>query len=403
MTTLNAGQTDAAKALMHWYKTKYQPIFRLGGSPGSGKSYTAVAALKELNLRKSHIVFCTFTGQASLVLMRYLENGDYQVSTIHNLIYDTVYDHMHKDFRFELKKHLGNARLIVVDEASMVSTMLKEALESFGLPILALGDPDQLPAIETPDKFGFIGATSFMDNPDVLLTEPMRQHKDSKILHLAALAKAQKKIDVGVYSDLVEVVRKEDLQLEDYLNVDQVICGYNSTIKEKTEDIRSYLGFESSSPSINDKVIITQNNNQIRQDTYPLTNGMIGRILNMPEIGKRKDYFTNSDSFSKQQSLGSYLEKDIYAINFKADFMTNPFETSLYVPATDFNFEKELIDKNVSKYFTRMEYGYLTSCHRAQGNQFDSLLVLDESFGPEPWRWLYTAITRAKRQLKLAI
>ena len=400
---LNAGQTDAAKALINWYNTKYQPIFRLGGSPGSGKSYTAVTALKELNLRKSHIVFCTFTGQASLVLMRYLENGDYQVSTIHNLIYDTVYDHMQKDFRFELKKYLGNARLIVVDEASMVSTTLKEALESFGLPILALGDPDQLPAIETPDKFGFIGATSFMDNPDVVLTEPMRQHKDSKILELAALAKAQKKIDVGVYSDLVEVVRKEDLRIEDYLNVDQVICGYNATIKEKTEDIRTYLGFDSAAPAINDKVIITQNNNQIRQDTYPLTNGMIGRILNTPEQSKRKDHFTQMDSLDKQNALGSYLEKDIYELYFKADFMQNPFETTLYVPTTDFSFEKELIDKNVAKYFTRMEYGYLTSCHRAQGNQFDSLLVLNESFGPEPWRWLYTAITRAKRQLKLAI
>ena len=42
-------------------------------------------------------------------------------------------------------------------------------------------------------------------------------------------------------------------------------------------------------------------------------------------------------------------------------------------------------------------YGYAITCHKAQGSQWDSVLVIDESrvFREHRWRWLYTAVTRA--------
>ena len=49
----------------------------------------------------------------------------------------------------------------------------------------------------------------------------------------------------------------------------------------------------------------------------------------------------------------------------------------------------------------RFEYAYAITCHKAQGSEFDYVIVFDESwaFGEERRRWLYTAVTRAKEKL----
>ena len=49
----------------------------------------------------------------------------------------------------------------------------------------------------------------------------------------------------------------------------------------------------------------------------------------------------------------------------------------------------------------RFEFAYAITCHKAQGSEFDFVVLFDESwaFGEERNRWLYTAITRAKEKL----
>jgi exodeoxyribonuclease-5 len=47
------------------------------------------------------------------------------------------------------------------------------------------------------------------------------------------------------------------------------------------------------------------------------------------------------------------------------------------------------------------EYGYALTCHKSQGSQWDRVGVMDESaaFGVKSASWLYTAITRAAKDL----
>lgn len=46
------------------------------------------------------------------------------------------------------------------------------------------------------------------------------------------------------------------------------------------------------------------------------------------------------------------------------------------------------------------EYGYCVTCHKAQGSEYDKVLVFDESMSfNDRFSWLYTAITRAKKEL----
>ena len=48
----------------------------------------------------------------------------------------------------------------------------------------------------------------------------------------------------------------------------------------------------------------------------------------------------------------------------------------------------------------RFEFAYAVTCHKAQGSEYDSVVVLDESYLFEnSASWLYTAITRARKNL----
>jgi exodeoxyribonuclease-5 len=49
-------------------------------------------------------------------------------------------------------------------------------------------------------------------------------------------------------------------------------------------------------------------------------------------------------------------------------------------------------------------FGYVVTCHKSQGSQWDSVFVVDESrvFRQHRHRWLYTAVTRAAERITVA-
>jgi ATP-dependent exoDNAse (exonuclease V) alpha subunit len=52
------------------------------------------------------------------------------------------------------------------------------------------------------------------------------------------------------------------------------------------------------------------------------------------------------------------------------------------------------------------DFGYVITCHKSQGSEWDNVLVWDEYVPPQLWdmkRWRYTAITRAAKNLTYLI
>ena len=51
------------------------------------------------------------------------------------------------------------------------------------------------------------------------------------------------------------------------------------------------------------------------------------------------------------------------------------------------------------------DYGYVLTVHKAQGSQWDDVVLFDESgaFREHRDRWLYTGITRAAKRLTLVV
>jgi exodeoxyribonuclease-5 len=45
------------------------------------------------------------------------------------------------------------------------------------------------------------------------------------------------------------------------------------------------------------------------------------------------------------------------------------------------------------------DFGYALTVHKAQGSEFDRVFIFGTGFGEWRNQWLYTAITRAKKEL----
>lgn len=374
---LTRGQEEGTKKILDWYSNQNNQEFKLAGYAGTGKSFMVRNVIDELNLNLSQVAFCAFTGKASLVLMRYL-GSDYNVSTIHRLIYEVV-DGPFDSYLFELKKKLFGIRLIVVDESSMVNLEILNDLRTFGLNILFIGDHGQLEAIGEQ--------ANLMKNPDHTLTEIMRQLEGDPLIHLSMLAREQKRIDFGKYGSSALVIRKHEMKIDAMLRADQVICGYNKTVQQINTEIRAHRGFYYDSPQYGDKIIFNRNNYKDTLDGYPITNGMIGEIISEPILGHHKN----------KNIVGNFYKMDI-----KADFLDKPY-LDIYIPEKDFlEYDKSVYNGKGKNLVNRAHYGNAITCHKSQGDQFDKVYLINESFGDEPWRWLYTGITRAKKALILA-
>ncbi|HEY3796257.1 MAG TPA: AAA family ATPase, partial [Bradyrhizobium sp.] len=175
MTTFTPHQDSALQAVADWLKAKpgkngTPPVFRLFGYAGTGKTTLARHIADGVD---GEVKFAAFTGKAALVMRN---KGCDNASTIHSLIYRARESGVEQP-SFELwdDAPASKAKLIVIDECSMVDAELGRDLMSFDCPLLVLGDPAQLPPIQ--------GGGFFTNSePDAMLTEVHRQAQDDPIV-----------------------------------------------------------------------------------------------------------------------------------------------------------------------------------------------------------------------------
>jgi len=212
-------QEDALRKVEAWLNAPHKKqFFRLDGFAGTGKTTLAKHFAESVN---GPVFFAAYTGKAASVMAK---KGCHGASTIHYLIYRCVGEKGRR-LMFELNScsPITSAVLVIIDEVSMVGERMARDLLSFGVPVLVLGDPFQLPPVGNEDGFFMRGA------PDVLLTEVHRQALDSPVLRLA--------------TDIREGrARIEHMSLEEADNdVDQWLVGMNTTRGAMNDVLRRAL------------------------------------------------------------------------------------------------------------------------------------------------------------------
>lgn len=427
MITLNTQQTKARELILEWFKNKNKQVFVLSGYAGTGKTTLINYIINELNLRDK-IAFATPTGKAASVL---IQKGSL-ASTIHHLIYTPVEKNTKveingkevkiKKTEFIKKRTIGDYKLIVIDEISMVSNEILNDLLSYKIPLLVTGDPAQLPPVASDYN-------KLLETPDYTLTEIVRQAKDNMIIQMANKVRNNEKIYFGQnvnYDDQVIIYNKKLLTQYDInnlmLSVDQILCGRNSTREKLNKDYRYIKGFNSNYPIDGEKLICNLNNYEITfEDKYNIANGIQGSITNfkildedlkLAKIDFKPDF---SDEAIKDILIdynvfitGQYLYPKHQTIYLTYEGKYKPKLIITPEVKTSKNFKAKIREEKQNKLSSigefmanQFDYSYAISVHKAQGSEWDTILIFDESylFGKDANKWLYTAITRGKKKV----
>ncbi len=367
-------QIKALDTVTEWIKEKDgNQVFRLFGYAGTGKSTLAIEMAHRCD---GKVQFAAFTGKAARVMK---SKGCYNATTIHSLIYNVVEDEDTKKtgtpkFVLNPDSPVQASKLVIIDEVSMVDESLGKDLLSFGVKILVLGDPEQLPPISGTGYF-----TS--QSPDVMLTEVHRQAVDSPIINLATVVRMGGELEYGEYGDC-RVIRRADLVRADILETDQIIVGKNATRQMFNSRIRELKEITSELPILGEKVICLRNNRQKK-----ILNGSMWTVTDT------LDY--------KNSKMADYLKERLSVMKLESEDDGLPVQVQ--VRKEFWRGEEDKLEWNDKKYCDDFTFGYAITAHKSQGSQWDNVTLFDESFvfRDDAKRHLYTAITRAAKKITI--
>jgi ATP-dependent exoDNAse (exonuclease V) alpha subunit len=352
------------------------PWFYLAGYAGSGKTTLA----KEIARRAGGKVgFGAFTGKAAAVMRG---KGCEGAGTIDRLIYRPqlkvsctndppcrappcddrcqYYRERHVGRALNPDSAVANTALIIIDECSMVDESMARDLLSFGVPVLVLGDPAQLPPI--------YGHGYFTNRePDVMLSEVHRQAFGNPIIELATRVRSGKPCCLGQYGDSAVVTNISiAAMLEDH---DQVIVGTHALRHALNAECRRHLGFTSALPNVGERLLCLKNNRYLG-----LHNGTLWTVVATGDAHRGFVDLIVQDEDGQEVEVSAPIDGFALREGGGTDLPGHPFT-----------------------------YGYAITCHKSQGSAWHAVCVVDESraFRSNRWRWLYTAITRAAERVTI--
>jgi len=399
-------QDQALQSIKKWFGAR-EPLYKLFGYAGTGKTTLAKTIAEDVG---GNVIFAAYTGKAAYVLQ---QKGCIGASTIHSLCYHTadkskekllelkqalaeVVDQLQRQgddlagskevlklkrdidkeelelskpfFRVNHDSVVKSADLVIIDECSMVGKQMGQDLLDFGTPILVLGDPAQLPPVGD-------GGFFTLGKPHMMLSEIHRQAADNPIIRIATDIRKGNKLQYGKYGDSA-VIQRAEIQQDMATQVDQILVGRNNTRRACNNRIRELGGNTDPLPVVNDKLVCLRNNYD-----EGFLNGSLWRVA---------DVGYHDDSYVELTVLPDTVEAKSNGIETMAH--RSIFEgKDLKMPWWD----RKLADE--------FDYGYALTCHKAQGSQWDDVLIFDESaaFKANRTNWLYTAVTRAAEKVTI--
>lgn len=381
MITLSASQDAVLRDIDAWLRSGSNGfsgrLWRsLEGPAGTGKT----TILKKLSEDRK-IAYAAYTGKAASVLR---EKGCVGATTIHKLAYRAqeravqIADGTTRyatDFVARDDDPLQDFDAVCLDECSMVDSKMATELLSYGKPILVSGDRFQLPPLGGEGYF-------FGRDPDFRLTEVHRQAAGSGILRLATDIREGRGIgDPASYGPECAVISFDDAtaaEAELMAWCDVVLVGTHRMRHHFNKQYRDAAARRGPFPEKFEQLVCLANDHK-----RGLLNGGLWRV----EV----------DAVSRSNDGVEIFVRSIDdpSTCLLADCWPHEFLGAEQVAELDKLSWKQRAQR------ARFAYGYALTVHKSQGSEFDGVLVIDESatFREQAPRWLYTAVTRAAKQL----
>lgn len=427
----NAQQKTALERISSFVKSD-NDVFILKGSAGTGKTSIVKAITSYLNEEGLNLRVAAPTGRAAMIIGN--KTGQ-RSKTMHSQIYTP-----------EKIKNGGGVRLIrktnqekaftvfIVDEASMVSNVLSKSENFFvSKPLLEdyldfvkqgngqnkiifIGDKFQLPPVN--ESFSpalspnFLKKQFGLSGEECELSQVMRQDEDSDILQIATgirdllergISNAQINLDREQYPTyaLNRYLTEFDI---DNINKVTAICYSNRDVNYWNKWIRQKLGL-SSSILTNDDIVVTQNTwlNNSGDWVYKGEYGKVVEIDSSVEKYANLSFVDAKISYATSGSESKVISTKILldSLNARYGILDEEKEKYLFAEVMKHNPQFRASQNNADdKYLgaIRLKHGYATTCHKAQGGEWDNVLIHPWSIGRD-LKWTYTAVTRAKKEV----
>ena len=392
---LNEKQKNGLTLALQRYKNK-EKYTVIAGYAGAGKSTLVrfiIEELKTYGVKETDVCFACFTGKAAQVL---LKKGNKNVITLHKLLYKSIPKESGGFVR--IPNPSIPYKIVVVDEVSMAPKTLMDLLFKHNVYVICLGDPFQLPPVDKKED------NHLLDVPHIFLDEIMRQAQESEIIQLSMAIRENRPIEAFQGKE-VQILNKEELNTGMLTWADQILVATNATRVSINTQMRKLLNF-GEKPQDGDKIICLRNYWDCFSDNEePLVNGTIGILKDsfltkryLPSIVKSTDGLSHidlivgdfiSDSgmyFHSLEMDKKMIDTGEFSLDWKTVYQLNRNPKTRDIPPLEFT------------------YGYAITCHKAQGSEWDKVLVIEEKFPfdkIEHARWLYTAVTRSSEKLVL--
>lgn len=389
-----------------------RPFTFISGVAGSGKTTILLEIINQLHIDINKVRCLTFTGKASQVLDT---KGLPNTGTIHGFLYYPVLDDYDHIIDWAIKPYFDrdNIQLLVIDEVSMVPRNIWNDLLRLRIPILCTGDIAQLPPV---DKSNLINWRMFYSNRphyvegdlacDYHMTQITRQSANSDIIKQSLLVRnygATRVLSQRNYqSDEVSIISMDQVTPELLLNADVVITATNHTRKLMNRVIRKlrYPNLSEAElliPQQDDVIICLANKWQILSTGgSPIINGLRGILTS----------YTTREISSRTQGTILRMTANFAGNESRRTTLHNPLNMFCGISLNYYN----LLDKPLTKtdldklgHPLSVDYGYVLSCHKSQGSEWDNVVILEETWpnGPLRDKWWYTALTRAKSKVTI--
>jgi exodeoxyribonuclease-5 len=442
-----SGQEKAFRILDKFIedKTSARPVFLLRGYAGTGKTTLLSALVNTLDSLNYTCILIAPTGRAAKVMSNYSGKPS---STIHRQIYQHEKTDGNGGLVFKRKKNTLSKTYFIVDEASMISDqgesstqgilsdLMDYVFEKKTNKLILVGDTAQLPPVKldlSPALEGEYLRTRFFANLyECELTEVVRQETESGILRNATMLRdslMNKMTNIEfITKGYKDIYRMTGEKMEEGLRYaykkygeentivitrsNKSATGYNRYIRHTIKSVEDEI-------SAGDLLMVVKNNYTTLPEDSPagfLANGEFVevvkirkfeeihgfrfvhlelRLLDYPKHPKFEAVAFMDILYSDNASLTSEQNKTLFDEVWKdyGDIMSK--RTRL-----------EAVKKD--KYFTALQvkFAYALTCHKSQGGQWDAVFVdqgylTEENLNVDFLRWLYTAMTRAAKEVFL--
>lgn len=372
----------------HRANEKYTVI---SGYAGSGKSTLVRFIIDALDVEEDKVCYCAFTGKAAEILRK---KGNKNVCTLHKLLFEHIPRAAGGFIR--IPKTNIPYDIVVVDEVSMAPKTLMDLLFSHNVYVICLGDPGQLPPIDKNED------NMLLNCPHIFLDEIMRQAQESEIIQLTMKIRNGESIDYYNGKE-VKIIPYSQLNTGVLRWGDQILTATNVKRQAINSQMRQLLNYPNH-PVDGDKMICLRNYwEDFSVNGNPLINGTIGVLKN---------------SFQTWREIPRFVKSNIKKFDVLVGDLVVP-ETNDVYPMTEMDRQMIITEEKccgwqlsyrlgklrpkygdiVPKEFT---YAYAITIWKAQGSEWDKVVVLEENFPYDKEthaRAMYTAATRASQKL----